>query len=265
MDQPDQIHLRDHVVTAEIGAFQSERGQHQRLRFDICVDLHGIADSRDDHVDSILSYDILVQAVRHALNDRRYNLIETLAERIAAEVLAHPRAASITVRVEKLDRVPGALGITITRSAARISIDPVSLPVRVILWQAPAAISPGATIILPDTPGLPLPEGGDRRRISLLALDQAALALAGRLGLEIVATRTEMQAAIHAAQPVVWAPAGLAADHPALGADPLALGCWLASRLSIGQIDISLPAGHPLPAAPAGSATRIRRIATCQE
>ena len=39
MDQRDRIHLRDHVVTADIGAFQTERGQPQRLRFTIEVDL----------------------------------------------------------------------------------------------------------------------------------------------------------------------------------------------------------------------------------
>lgn len=247
MDQPDRIHLRDHVVTAEIGAFQSERDQHQRLRFNICVDLHEIADSRDDHVDNILSYDVLVQAVRHALADRRYNLVETLAERIAAEVLAHPRAARIEVQVEKLDRVSGALGITITRNAARIAIDPIALPVRIMLWQAPAQIGTGAVIVTPDSPALPLPEGGDQRRINLLALDQAAWALAGKLGFEVAATRTEIEAAIHDARPVVWAPSGLAVDQPALGADPLALSCWLAGRLSADQVEISLPDTAPLP------------------
>ena len=43
MDQPDRIHLRDFVVSAEIGAFQSERGRAQRLRFAIEAELAGQA------------------------------------------------------------------------------------------------------------------------------------------------------------------------------------------------------------------------------
>ena len=39
MDEPDQIHLRDYLVETEIGAFQSERGLRQRLRFGLTVDL----------------------------------------------------------------------------------------------------------------------------------------------------------------------------------------------------------------------------------
>jgi dihydroneopterin aldolase len=41
--------------------------------------------------------------------------IETLAERIAASVLAHQRVASVTVRIEKLDIGPGAVGVEIVR------------------------------------------------------------------------------------------------------------------------------------------------------
>jgi dihydroneopterin aldolase len=42
-------------------------------------------------------------------------LVEMLAERIAAVVLTHPRVVSATVRVEKLDVGPGAVGVEITR------------------------------------------------------------------------------------------------------------------------------------------------------
>ena len=122
MDQPDRIHLRDHVVSAEIGAFQSERGRDQRLRFDVAVDLASPVSGAEDQVDRILSYDLLVQAIDTALCDQRYNLVETLAERIAAAILVHPQAARVRVTVEKLDRGPGALGITISRDAGRVAV-----------------------------------------------------------------------------------------------------------------------------------------------
>ena len=56
------------------------------------------------------------------LADRRYDLLETLAERIAAQVLTYPQAAEVTVTIEKLDRVPGALGVTLTRRTAQVEV-----------------------------------------------------------------------------------------------------------------------------------------------
>lgn len=258
MTQPDRIHLRDYVLATDIGAFQSERGQSQRLRINITVDLRAPVDAADDEVDAIMSYDVLVHAVSAALADQRYNLVETLAEKIAAEVLTHPRAARIEVCVEKLDRGPYALGVTITREAGRVFIDPLALPVTV---QVGTGRPPeGAVVIVPDSPGLPLPEGGNARQIALLALDQAAWALAGTLGIEVAQTRTEIDEAIRAARAVVWAPARLVADAPEAGTDPQRLGFWLAARLAAQRVAFTLPADRPLPAAPEGVIAQVIRL-----
>lgn len=260
METPDRIHLRDHVVAADIGAFQSERGNPQRLRFNLTVELRGQPAGLDDQVDSVLSYDVLTRAVSVALADQRYNLVETLAEKIASEVLAHPAAARIEVCVEKLDRGPGALGITISRNAGLVAAEKPKPPVTVLLWTAPAAIPGGAVVIVPDAPRLPLPQG-DSRRIALLALDQAAWALAGKLGLEVVESRTEMDDAIISGRPVVWAPTRLAVDMDGAGADPLVLAGRLAERLGAGNIEIALPDDTPLPDPPQDCRARISRAA----
>lgn len=250
MIQPDRIHLRDHVISAEIGAFQSERGHTQRLRFTLTVDLRDPIGGVDDHVDRILSYDVLTQAIETALADQRYNLVETLAERIAAEILAHPRAAHVEVTVEKLDRAPGALGVTINRDAARVEASGTTLPVRILIWDIPVVLPTAAVFIVPPAPGLPLPQGGDQRRIALLALDQAAWSLAGRLGLHVAETRAELDHAIRIARPIVWAPFRLAVDATEAGEDPAGLGFWLARRLGVKRIDFAWPGDAPLPEAP---------------
>lgn len=261
MEIRDRIHLRDHVVAADIGAFQSERGNPQRLRFNLTVELRELAASRDDQVDSILSYDVLTQAVAAALADQRYNLVETLAEKIAAEILSHPAAMRVDVSVEKLDRGPGALGITISRNLGQVPTEKESLPVTVMLWTAPADVPEGAVIILPDRPGLPLPDGGNSQRIALLALDQAAWALAGKLGLEVAESRTELDDAIRTARPVIWAPARLAVDIDGAEADPLTLAGWIADRFGAKEIQVALADGAALPAAPHGCRATISRAA----
>lgn len=248
MDQPDRIHLRDHVVTADIGAFQTERGQPQRLRFGIEVELAEPVSAADDHVDRILSYDVLTGAVSTALADTRVALLETLGERIAAQVLGHPRAARIAVTIEKLDRVPGALGVTLVRRATQVAALPSGTPPAVLFHGADAVLPPGAVVVVPDSPRLPMPQGGDARRIALLALDQAAWALAGRLGLTVADSRTEIDWAATEGCAVVWAPARMAVDVPDLPADPVALAFWIAQRLGAARLDLALPPGVPLPA-----------------
>ena len=228
MDQPDRIHLRDYTCAAEIGAFAEERGRAQRLRVAVTADLAvSVAEAGDD-VDRILSYDVLVAAVEGALAARRHDLVESLAEDIAARVLAHPAAALAEVTVEKLDRGPFALGVTLARrgtAAAR---------------PAPAGLTIAveghgdAAILVPATPGLPLPEGGDRLRMEWLALDQQALALGTRLNRPVVDSRTEIAALAAAGRPLVWAPSRMA--RAALGldtAEPQALARWLATELAL--------------------------------
>ena len=112
----DRISVRDHVVAVEIGAFQAERGTTQRVAFNVVVEVRPMTGALDDDVDRILSYDRVTEAIEAALAEERLNLLETLAQRIAERILWEPQAARCFVRIEKLDRGPGALGVEIVRS-----------------------------------------------------------------------------------------------------------------------------------------------------
>ena len=112
----DRISLRDHIVDVEIGAFQSERGNKQRVCFNIVVEVKPFQNKLEDDVDRILSYDKVTEAITTELSVERLNLLETLADRIADRILSEPQAIRVFVRIEKLDRGPGALGVEIVRS-----------------------------------------------------------------------------------------------------------------------------------------------------
>lgn len=114
----DRISLRDHVAEVEIGAFQQERGTRQRVRFNVVVEVRPHPAPLQDDVDRILSYDRITESIGDELSAERLNLLETLAERIAERILAEPQAMRVFVRIEKLDRGPGALGVEIVRSRA---------------------------------------------------------------------------------------------------------------------------------------------------
>ena len=97
-----------------------------------------------------------------------------------------------------------------------------------------------------------MPQGGNAREIALLALDQAAWALAGRLGLTVADSRTELDWAAAEGHAVVWAPARMTRDVPNLPAQPVALALWLAEKLQASRLDWALPAGVATPELPAG-------------
>lgn len=241
MNEGDQIHLRDYTVEAEIGAFQSERGRQQRLRFNVLADLIEPAIDVCDDVDRILSYDVLTDAVTAGLSDQRFNLVEALAEKIAAEILVQPRVGQVQVRIEKLDRGPGALGVTIIRHRGRVDVACEQAHPVVLFYGAEIEHVSGPVIMVPDAPLLPVPSGGNERRIALLALDQAAWALGGHKGFDVVDSRTELDWAVKQARPVVWAPARMAADITELEAAPLTLALWLAERIGATRLELALP------------------------
>ena len=267
-DPRDRISLRDHIVEADIGAFQKERGHKQRLRFNVVVEVRPAPQPLDDDVDRILSYDRITEAIAAELAAERLNLLETLAERVAERVLAEPQAMRAFIRIEKLDVGPYALGVEIARSRAEVPLraegeavhplvvfmDNATLAAPDLSARLDALFGRGAPCVFcVGLPDLPRPVTGHKptqRRIDLLAIEQNAWALGARdARCVVVASRTEIDWAIRRGRSVVWAPSKVvldAVDGPK-AADPVALALWLAEQLAAQALvvhgDVALPAG----------------------
>ncbi|MGP1355746.1 dihydroneopterin aldolase, partial [Roseicyclus sp.] len=230
----DRISMTDHLREVEIGAFQTERGVRQTIRFDVVVEVETRAETAADDVDRILSYDTIVEAIDAALAAERVNLLETLAARIADGILAHPLAARVFVRIGKLDRGPYTLAVEIVREAPpgrrrlRLLAEHAPHPVVVFLSNAavlrpdlPALLDrleePRVPLILcVDRPEAPVPRAGHpmpQRRIDLLAIEQEAWVLAARdPRCVVVDSRTELDWAMRHGRISVWAPSKLVLD-----------------------------------------------------
>lgn len=116
MEPRDRIFLSQHIREFEIGAYRDEFGVTQRVRFDVMLDVRRFEITDDDEVASIVSYDLIVESINALIDGPRIKLVETLAERLAALVLAEKRVIAAHIRIEKLDRVEGSLGVEITRT-----------------------------------------------------------------------------------------------------------------------------------------------------
>lgn len=275
----DRISLRDHVVEVEIGAFQAERGVRQRLRFNVVVEVRPHPAPLEDDVDRILSYDRITEAIAAELSAERLNLLETLAERVAERVLHEPQSMRAFVRIEKLDRGPGALGVEIVRNRAsqplravdesgeeqavhplviyldNEMIDAPDLSARLDGFQAESV----PVILCVGMPPQPVTETDHRatqRRIELLAIEQNAWRLAALdPRCVVVASRTEIDWAMKQGQLIVWAPSKLildSTDSPNASArDGLSLALWLAEHVAARELrlpeGLSAPPGSHVP------------------
>ena len=260
---PDRISLRDHVVEVEIGAFQQERGRTQRLSFNVVVEVKAPGQVADD-VDKILSYDRITEAIQAELSGDRLNLLETLAENVAARILTEDQALRTFVRIEKLDLGPGALGVEIVRSVNDLRSDvEIETPSPLVIFLSAEAVAspmlprwldeldaqPLPAILAVDLPGTPMPAAAHpaaERRIRLLEIEQNAWVLAARdPRCVVVDSRTELDWAAKQGRISVWAPSKMVLDagQPPDGTDPGDLALWLAGDLGAARI---LAVGAPL-------------------
>ncbi len=263
----DRISVRDYVVAVDIGAFQSERGKTQRVRFNVVLEVSGTTAAASDDVDKVISYDTIVEAIEEQLSTERINLLETLAERIAERCLDDLRVIRAFVRIEKLDRIPGTLGVEIVRSqktgGQAHPIRPVEVRAEPVLHPHPLVVFLSNQVIngphlkawldaieASETPAIICVEQTTQppvharhpmadRRIGLLSIEQNAWVLAGMdKRCVVVDSRTELDWAIKHGQLSVWAPSKVvldAVDQPKATAEQAAeLAFWLA-----GQFDAS--------------------------
>ncbi|MCX2560648.1 dihydroneopterin aldolase [Acetobacter farinalis] len=122
-DEPPLRHLflKNMVLDAHIGVFPHEQGVTQRIRVSVSF---GVLDRDDlevgaDDLSRTVSYEDVVLLVRRIVREGHVRLVETLAERIAAGVLADARVRVVRVRIEKLDVFEEieAVGVEIERRA----------------------------------------------------------------------------------------------------------------------------------------------------
>lgn len=264
----DRLSLRDHIVSVEIGAFQAERDMEQRLSFDVVVEVAAPEADLGDDVDMILSYDRITWAIEHELAAERLNLLETLAERIGDRILAEPLAMRVFVRIQKLDKGNGALGVEIERvpgqgddlvAATRAPVVAYFSNAALRAVHLPSWIAQLEGLDAPVVICLDQPEGRatvDLARaqlnIDLLEIEQAAWKLSALYpGLTVAGTRTELDWAMKNRLSVIWAPSKLvldATDSPDPAPTALAQRFaeqWQASRvICFGD---TLPTPHTIP------------------
>ncbi len=113
-----RVFVRDLEVVASVGVFEHEKRYEQRVVVSLDLDVEDAYDGRSDRLEHVLDYGAVVDRVTRIVQQEHVHLIETMAERIAADCLADARVRSVRVRIEKPDVLPSvrSVGIEIERS-----------------------------------------------------------------------------------------------------------------------------------------------------
>lgn len=115
----DRIIVENYILPVEIGAYKREYGHKQKVRFNVVADVERLSANPED-MRHIFSYDLILDGIKNLVGLGHVDLVETLAERIAALILAYPRVKKVIVRVDKLELGPQAVGVEIERVKKKI-------------------------------------------------------------------------------------------------------------------------------------------------
>jgi dihydroneopterin aldolase len=115
-----RVRVRDLMLSCSIGIYDYERQHPQRVRINVELDVADPGDFAAGEFAKVLNYETIVEGAKAIVAAGHIDLVETLAERIAALCLGDPRAVSVTVAVDKLDvySEAEAVGVSIVRQGA---------------------------------------------------------------------------------------------------------------------------------------------------
>lgn len=113
-----RMFIRDLVVNMLIGVHRHERDGRQRVRINIDLSVVDNVGVGEDRLSGVVSYETIVDEIRHLCDSGHVNLVETLAENIAELCFHDGRVRQAVVRVEKLDVFAdtASVGVEIERS-----------------------------------------------------------------------------------------------------------------------------------------------------
>lgn len=113
------IFLRDFITGFSVGVHPHEQERRQRIRINVELIVRHPGPDFPDDIAAVVSYEGIVEDIRSLTEEKHINLIESLAERIAALCLNDPRVRRARVQVEKLEVFPEAMSVGVVVERGR--------------------------------------------------------------------------------------------------------------------------------------------------
>jgi dihydroneopterin aldolase len=113
----DLVYLRDLKIECVIGIYEWERRLKQALYIDLDMAADIARAAKTDAIGDTLDYKAVAKRLQQFVGESQFQLVETLAERIAGIVLTEFKVPWVRVRINKKGAVRGAdaVGVMIER------------------------------------------------------------------------------------------------------------------------------------------------------
>lgn len=116
------VFIRDYMVDCSIGVHGHEKENDQRVRINLDLAVVEGEQLIADDIRNVICYEEMANGILRIVGQGHVNLVETLAENIAAMCLEDRCVISVRVRVEKLDILADAesVGVEIERFNSQV-------------------------------------------------------------------------------------------------------------------------------------------------
>jgi dihydroneopterin aldolase len=115
----DEVHIEQLEVSARVGVPEQERSNPQRLMVSISFWPHQEIRDVADNIDQTVNYSVVAEQTKSFLRDQSVNLIETLADRLAAYLLKTFPIQKVTLELRKFPLQDAKyVSATVTRTAS---------------------------------------------------------------------------------------------------------------------------------------------------
>jgi FolB domain-containing protein len=117
MENQASIIITDLVLPMHIGVYAEEHDAPQKVKINIKLIINDLAPWTDAKYAETICYHKLIMAIEKFAGSGHFNLVETVAEKIAGLCMDWPQARQASVRVEKLetDNPVNGVGVELIR------------------------------------------------------------------------------------------------------------------------------------------------------
>ena len=113
----DTIFIRDFRFDAWVGIYEWEKQRAQTLEMEIDIGIPGNEVGLTDNIHDTVNYGAVIERITAELADRRFKLLEALAEHLCALLVGEFKAPWVRLSVAKLGHVRNVrkVGVTLER------------------------------------------------------------------------------------------------------------------------------------------------------
>ena len=112
-----KVLIKDLIFNTSIGIHDFEKKQKQQIKFNIEIDINSSLTPANNNLNTIISYEDVINNIKTLTQKKHYGLLEVLAEDIFLSLFENKNIIKVKLKIEKPDVIKNtaSVGIEITK------------------------------------------------------------------------------------------------------------------------------------------------------